>query len=360
MRREMTRAWVDVDLGALRQNGAALAQNAGKPLLPMVKADAYGLGAVATTRALESLQPWGYGVATISEGVALRDAGIERPIVVFTPILPVDLAEAVQSRLTPVLVDAEGIARWRALGGAAWHLGIDTGMNRSGIPWDRVHTLRTAMAGAEPEAAETHFHSAERDDGSVELQERRFHEALAQLAARPRLLHTENSAIIARRGRTAWDLVRPGVFLYGVGSGEDLELRPRPVAQLRARVVDLRVIANGETVSYAGSYRAVGERRIATLAIGYADGYVRALSNRGVALVRGRRAPVAGIVTMDMTMLDVTDIPCELGDIATLIGRDGADVIDVETVARLAGMSPYELLTGFRGRLAHVYAGASA
>ncbi|MDQ3809106.1 MAG: alanine racemase [Chloroflexota bacterium] len=355
MQSALTRAWVEIDLGALRRNGATLAARSGKPLLPMIKADAYGLGAVAAARALEALEPWGFGVATIEEGVTLREAGIERPLVVFTPLARDDLRSARAARLTPALARAGDIANWVREGGRAWHLAIDTGMSRAGIRWDLVDTLREAAAAAPPEGAFTHFHSAERNDGSVAEQERRFDEAIARLGWRPPLLHVENSAALARQDHSRWDLIRPGIFLYGVGSGPGARVRPEPVVQLRARVVDLRTIHDGETVSYGGSYCAIGERRIATLGLGYADGYVRSLSNRGVALLRGRRVPIAGVVTMDMTMLDVTDGECEIGDVATLIGRSDTAELDLETVARTADMSPYELLTGLRGRLAHIY-----
>jgi alanine racemase len=353
MQMHMTRAWVDIDLGALRRNGEAMAAR-GAMLLPMVKADAYGLGATAVTRALEHLQPWGYGVATVAEGAALRDAGIERPIVVFTPVYGDELGALCAARLTPALFRADDVARWRSLGGGAWHLAIDTGMSRAGARWDDLERLRAAASVSGPEGAFTHFHSASLDDGSIELQERRFVAAVAALPQRPKLLHAENSAALARRERSQWDLARPGIFLYGVGSGDRALVRPEPVVRLRARVADVRTLNAGDTVSYDATFRASGERRVATLAIGYADGYCRALSNRGVVLLHGRRVPVAGVVTMDMTMVDVTGVPCDIGDVATLIGRDGDEVLSVEDVAQMAGMSPYELLTGLRGRLEHV------
>jgi alanine racemase len=130
---------------------------------------------------------------------------------------------------------------------------------------------------------------------------------------------------------------------------------PEPVVHLRARVIDLRTVDDGETVSYGATWRAAGRRRIATLGIGYADGYRRALSNRGVALVRGKRVPIAGIVTMDMIMLDVTDVRCELGDVATLLGRDGDDLLTVDAVADTAQMLSYELLVGLKLRVPRVY-----
>ena len=349
------RAWVEVDLGAVRRNARAIASRAGVPLLPMVKADGYGLGALAIVRALEPLAPGGYGVATVDEGRALREAGVARPMVVFTPLLADELAGARAAALTPSLGDAAAIARWGAAGGGAWQLAIDTGMTRAGVRWSEVGALAEALRAHAPEGAFTHFHSAERDDGSMAVQEARFREALAALPARPRLVHAENGAAVARRAPSPWDLVRPGVFLYGVGSGPGAAVEPEPVATVRARVVALHEIGDGETVSYEAAYRAAGPRRIATLPLGYADGYRRAYSNRGAALVGGRRVPVAGVVTMDMTMLDVTGARCEVGDVATLLGRADGDELPIADVARAADLSPYELLTGLRQRLGRVY-----
>lgn len=352
--RDRARAWVEIDLGALRRNGAAIARRAGVPLLPMIKADAYGLGADVVARALESLTPWGFGVATVDEGAALRAAGITRPIVVFTPLLDTEFQRARDADLTLVLGDRARIEAWSAHGGR-WHLGIDTGMARAGIRWDLVNQLGDALRTAPPEGACTHFHSAGRDPAAVATQERRFAGALDALPSRPAVLHAENGVVLEWRAPARWSLVRPGIFLYGVAQSEHADVRPEPVVHLRARVVDLRDVRDGDTVSYDATYRAVGDRRVATLAVGYADGYPRALSNRGVALLRGRRAPVAGLVTMDMTMLDVTGMPCEIGDVATLIGRDGGDVLTVAEVGRTADVSPYELLTGLRGRPGRIY-----
>jgi alanine racemase len=233
-------------------------------------------------------------------------------------------------------------------------------MNRAGVPWTDVAALRPLLERVPPEAAYTHFHSADVDAASVAEQLRRFRCALDALPERPRLLHAENSPALERGGRSPWDLARPGVFLYGVGGGEGATMRPEPVVHLRAPVVELRTVPDGETVSYGATYRARGERRVATLGIGYADGYRRALSNRGVALLNGRRVPVAGIVTMDMVMLDVTDVPCAIGDVATLIGRDGDDVLTVDDVARAGDLLSYELLVGLRLRARRVYVESDA
>jgi alanine racemase len=348
------RAWVEVDLGALLRNGAAYAARAGVPLLPMVKADAYGLGAVPVARALERLDPWGFGVATIEEGEELRSAGVTRPIVVFTPLLVGDLDAAARARLTPTLGARDTIARWRATG-LAWQLAIDTGMSRAGVQWNEIDSMLDLVAAFPPEGAFTHFHSADSSDASRATQEERFNAAIAKLPARPAMLHAENSSAVERRGQSPWSVARPGIFLYGVGVPNATGLTPQHVASVRARIVDLRVIEDGETVSYGGTYRAKGRRRIATLGIGYADGYRRVLGNRAVVLLGARRTRVVGVVTMDMTMLDVTDVPCNIGDVATLIGREGPEAITIAEVAAFGGLSPYEVLTGLRGRLPRQY-----
>lgn len=355
----MRRAWVDIDLGALLRNGRAIAERAGVPLVPMVKADGYGLGAIAVARALEVLDPWGFGVSTLGEGEQLRRAAITRPILILPPLLIEDFDAVVRARLTPSLGSRAKIERW-ATTGRPWHLSVDTGMNRAGVQWDEIGSLLDVVAAHPPEGVFTHFHSAEREDGTRDEQERRFALALAQLPTRPPIVHVENSPAVEHRGPSPWNVVRPGVFLYGVSSGNGASILPEPVVALRARIIDLRRVPDGDTVSYDGTWRAVGERRIATLGVGYADGYRRALSNRGSALLNGRRVSVAGNVTMDMTMIDVTDVPCAVGDIATLIGSDGVQRLDVADVAAVADLSPYELLTGLRGRLPRRYVEASS
>jgi alanine racemase len=356
----ITRARVEIDLGALQRNGAALARRAGVPLLPMIKADAYGLGAEAAVRALDPLEPWGYGVASVAEGEELRGFDVKRPIVVFTPLLDAELPRLRAAKLTPTLGFAAEIDAWGRSGGGAWHLAIDTGMSRAGIPWREISGIVDAAGRMTPQGAFTHFHSAELDDATVEEQEQRFRAAIAALQSRPRLLHTDNSAAIARRARSEWDLVRPGIFLYGVGSGQGAALQPEPVVNLRAPIVEIRHLEQGDTVSYDATLRVERRSRIATLAVGYADGYPRSLSGVGSALIGNALAPIAGRVTMDMTMLDVTTIPCEIGDVATLIGRSDNTLLSVERVADDAKMSPYELLTGLRSRADRVYVEAPA
>lgn len=352
----LRRGWIEVDLDAVVRNARAMQARA-PALLPMVKADAYGTGAVRVARALEPLAPWGYGVATIDEGVELRDAGIARPIVLFTSVEADELRAVRDAHLTPALASAASIAQWTAIAGGAWHLAIDTGMSRAGVRWDRAGELAAELLAHPPEGAFTHFHSASLDDGSLVAQEVRFEEALASLPVIPPLLHAENSAALARCERSRWSLGRPGIFLYGVGGGARALARPDPVLSVRARIVELRTLQAGESVSYDATFVASRETRIATLPIGYADGYRRSLGNRAWALLGGRRVPVVGVVTMDMTMLDVTDVDAGIGDVATLVGSDGGEQIDVAMLAEIAGASPYEILTGFHARLLRHYSG---
>ena len=352
----MTRAWVEVDLGALCRNGAAIAARSGVPLLPMVKADGYGVGAVRAALALDDLQPYGFGVAEVREGEELRRAGITRPIFVFTPILRDEIDGLRRADLTPALGDPAVIESWGRTG-RAWHLQVDTGMSRAGMPWNEVGQHHDLLSRTPPAGVFTHFHSAELENESRATQEQRLAAALAALPARPAQVHAENSAAVEAQAPSPFTVCRPGIFLYGVQGITGGALVPEPVASIRARIVELRTVRDGESVSYDATWRAKGDRRIATVPVGYADGYRRSLSNVGFGLLHGQRVPVAGRVTMDMTMLDVTETTAALGDIVTLLGRDGGDVLTVGEVSGLADVSPYELLTGLRLRLPRLYVG---
>jgi alanine racemase len=356
MQRQMTRAWVEIDLGALVRNGDRFARAAGVPLLPMVKADAYGLGSARVARALLSLEPWGFGVATVEEGEELRRAGIQQPILVFSPLLPAQFDAVRRARLRPVLGDRVAIEQW-AVNEGPWHIAIDTGMNRAGVSWRDVHTLRDVVAVHPPEGACTHFHSSQLPNGSRQEQERLFSEAVAKLPFQPKLLHADNSAAIEHRAPSPYGLARPGIFLYGVGSGHGATIAPEPVVAVRGRIVEIRVVQEGDTVGYDASWRAPRAGRIATVSLGYADGYRRGLGNRAQVLLAGERVPIVGFVTMDMTMLDVTDKTCAVGDVVTFVGKDGDAVLTVQDVAEMGGFSPYEILTGLRGRLPRLYTG---
>ena len=382
-----TRAWVEVDAAALRANLEAVRARVGAHarLIPMVKANGYGLGAVRVARALEPLA-WGFGVATAEEGAELRAAGIEAPILVAGP-LPVGAeALAVRARLTPSVSDLAGVEALAAAAGAAGrrldvHVEVDTGMGRCGFDWRDARTWGPAVLEAAGEALRwtgvyTHFQGADAPAAEPTLtQWERFREALSALesgvgerlaaaghgdggsGALPLLVHAANSAAALRFPELAGDAVRPGIFLYGGVPAEGLApgTGPRPVASVRARVLLVREVPAGSTVGYGATHRADGPRVWGTLGIGYGDGLPRGLGNRGGALVRGRRVPIVGRVSMDLTVVDLTDVPeARRGDVATLIGKDGGEEITVEDVAALAGTISYDVLTGLTARLPRV------
>ena len=347
---------MEVDLSAVVRNTTALKSRAGVPVIPMIKADAYGVGARQVAHALESIEPLAYGVATVVEGRELREAGISRPILVFSPLLPEELSGANDARLTPTLGCASAIAAWSRYGGL-YHLDIDTGMSRAGLPWREIDSVVEQAAAHPPQGAFTHFHSPSLNDDTMRIQEERFRAAIAALPVRPHILHTDSSGAIVRHAKSQWDAVRPGIFMYGVGSGEGAELEPDPVVHVRARIAEIRDVEPGDTVSYDATWIASSRRQIATIPLGYADGYPRALSNVGKGIVRGAAVGIAGRVTMDMIMLDVTDTGADIGDVVTMIGSTDNGRLDVAAVAAAAGMSPYELLTGLHSRLRRIYRG---
>ena len=348
------RAWVDVDLSALLANARTVMARSGARLLPMVKANGYGLGAVRVARALEALAPWGFGVATAGEGAELRAAGVERPIIVFTPLVPAWREAYLAADLTPVIGDADALACWRPTG-RPLHVEIDTGMGRAGVRWDDAETLEALRAalrdGAACEAVFTHFHSAETDAAACERQWQRFLAVVASLPTRPAIMHGANSAAALLGSAYAGDLVRPGIFLYGGSAGASP--LPAPVAALRALVVAVRRVTPGDSVSYGATWTAARATTIATLGIGYADGVLRSLSNRGAVELAGGVRPIVGRVTMDMTMVDVGDAPVAPGDVGTLFG--GRITLDAQAAA--AGTIAYELLTALGRRVERRYTG---
>jgi alanine racemase len=348
-------AMLTVDLAAVRENYRLLARRAAVPLLPMIKDDAYGVGAVEVATTLDAEAPVAFGVASVAEGHALRIAGIARAILVFTPTLPAQFAAARLADLTLSLSDPAHVAVWQALGGR-WQLPIDTGMSRAGIDWRDTRGIRALLAsGHAPDGVFTHFHSADTDPDSMLVQESRFASVLNGLPQRPKSIHAENSAALLQRGASKFDCARPGIALYGVGVGP-AAWTPRPVLTLEAPVVEMRDVQAGDSVSYGATWRAIGTRRIATVALGYADGYPRGAGNGATALVNDCPVPVVGVVTMDMTMCDVTDVQCAVGDRVTLIGGNAAS--GVNAVAAHARRSPYEVLTGLRSRCARSYRAA--
>lgn len=396
------RAWVEVDLDAARENLALVRAVVGRAaVVPMVKAGGYGLGAVAVARALEPAGPWGFGVATLEEGLELREAGVRLPILVTAPLPPGAEPDAVAAGLTPTLSDLAGLRRLASAAAERRtpvdaHVEVDTGMGRCGFAWQRTERwtgeLLAELGGwVRWTGIFTHFQAADEPDPEPTREQwRRFRSVLDIVArarasagplppggaegdapagasggvdARPLLVHAANSAAAFRFPEVAADAVRPGIALYGgvPGGGRLQDVpRPRTVAAVRARVLLLRDVPAGATAGYGATHRAERPSRWGTLGIGYGDGLPRALGNRGSALVRGRRVPIVGRVSMDLTVVDLTEVlDARVGDVATLVGEDGDERITLEEVAELAGTISYEILTGLTPRLPRRHRGAA-
>ena len=364
-----TRAWIEVQSASLRRNFQRLREvvPAGVRLVPMVKADAYGLGVLPAVRALSPEKPWGWGVATVDEGVALRAAGREEPVLVFSPPPPGSEARVVEHRLTASISEVATLDRLRECAGSEpvnVHIEVDTGMGRAGFPWEKVGewgaALRTRlMPPIRWEGLFTHFHSADEPGGpGVEEQLARFRQVAGALKPPGAvILHVANSAGMVRMGprMRGFGMARPGIFLYGGSCGADLP-SPEPVASLRARVIRVQDVSPGSTAGYGRTYTAQGPERWATLALGYGDGYRRSASNRGHVLIRGTRVPLVGRVSMDMTVANITGLSGVVpGDVATFLGSDGHEEIRLDEVAAWMGTIPYEVLTGFTPRLPRIW-----
>lgn len=352
MTSDTQRAWVDVDLDALIRNARSYQARVAVPILPMVKADGYGLGAVAVARALAGTGAWGFGVATVEEARALHLSGVVSPIVVFTPLVPwqIELHEAVAAR--PVIGDLDGLRAWLATGRGPFHVEIDTGMRRAGLPWNDLAMLaeaRNLLADADGwEGVFTHFHSGGSDHAATSGQWQRLHQAIEALGRRPKLVHAANSGAGAFGSAFAGDLARPGIHLYG-GHLEGLDAVP--VAAFRARVVAVRRINAGDSVSYDATWRAPNATTIATLSVGYADGVPRRLSNVGAVELLGQRLRIVGRVTMDNLMVDAGELPVAIADVATIFGG----LVSLDEQAALAGTISYELLTALGTRIPRRY-----
>ncbi len=364
-------AWLEIDLDALRHNVRALTAwvTPGTRVMAVVKADAYGLGAVPVAEAaLAGGAAW-LGVASVEEGVQLRQAGIDAPILVLGPSTAWEMPQVVASRLTITLNDLE-VAR--ALAAVAFqcrvrapvHLKLDTGLNRFGRHANELLALADAVApvrGVRLEGLYTHFANAE--DPVDDFAPRQLQRLLAvnrRLAARGhaiRLLHAASSSAILTMPAAHLDLVRAGILISGHLPAPGLGGVPlRPAVTLWARIARLAHLDVGDTVGYGRTYQAPGPRTIGLIPVGYADGYHRALSNRGFVLIAGRRAPVVGRVSMDQITVDVTDVPgVREGDPVVVAGGTDPEGPGFETLADLAGTIAYELLTHLGRRLPRVY-----
>jgi alanine racemase len=336
----------------------------------VVKADAYGHGAVAVARALAPLSD-ALAVSLVEEGLELRSAGVRLPIVVLGAFYNRHQDDVIHESLTPVIYDEGDLQRFAAAssrrgGRLALHLKVDTGMSRLGFSIDALPAALAAardLGSLEIAGLCTHLASADLADREVtDGALGRFADCVA-LARRQGLgrleNHAANSAAAVRFPAARLDAVRPGLALYGAMPSAEVTLPGlEPALRLTTRIMALHEIAPGTPVSYGGVWRAARRSRVATLPIGYADGYPRHVRG-AVTLVRGVRAPVVGTVCMDMTMVDVTDVPgAALGDAVTLIGRDAGESITVDDLAAWAGTINYEILCGVSKRVPRIYTGA--
>lgn len=361
-----------IDLSALAHNLAQVRRSLPKAceILAVVKADAYGHGAAAVSRALVESGIARLGVSTVDEGVALRNAGLRVPILLLGALLPEQLSEAIASDLTPIIHDPEIAERLGDLVRSKptpypVHIKVDTGMGRLGLrPEQVVSVLQSGpfKGSLVAEGLMTHLADADNLDREYTgIQITRFRRLLDHIASAGfsvPLVHAANSASILGHPSTHFTMVRPGIMLYGYASSPFGQTPPdlKPVLTLTTRVMQIRTLQPGESVSYHRSHIVTRPSRIAVLPIGYADGYSRALSNRGSVLLDGRRAPIRGRICMDMTMVDVTDIPgVQPGDEAVLIGRQGPQAIWATDLAAWLDTIPYEVLCMLGPRIARVY-----
>ncbi len=362
----------EIDLAALAENIQQVRKKIGTcDILAVVKANAYGHGALEITRFLSqnTVRPTLFGVAFLEEAIALRTGGITDHILLLTG-LPLEQIEAVmQYRLSPVIYD---FASLKALSRAAEragevlpvHIKIDTGMGRIGVPVDEALPFikeAVGQTGIRVEGILSHFaHADLKDSAYTQQQLDSLQNILSSLEAEGIEIpyrHLANSAAIIQFQAACLNMVRPGLMLYGYSpTNNDPGFPLKPVMSVKTRVLAIKKVAAGQSISYGRSFFTKQESRIATVAIGYADGYDLRLSNKGVMIAAGQRVPVVGRVCMDMTMLDVSKVPSlSVGDWVTVIGSEGEQSIWADEIARWTGSHVYEVLCGIGSRVKRQY-----
>jgi alanine racemase len=360
-------AWVEIDLARLRRNLQLIRRDLPRhvQLLAVVKDEAYGHGALDVARIALEEGAWGFGLSTLEEAVALRDAGITAPLLLLGERQEAELPWCVEHDLT-VCVNELHTVRKLARAAAAnnkrvpVHLKIHTGMSRFGVRWDEALPLIEQICSEKSlslEGVMTHFaQSDETDKTFANLQFSRFNEVLQGMAARGisvKLRHTCNSGGFLDLPHAHLDMVRVGILLYGVFPSSVCRRIPgiEPVMSIKARIAAIQKLKPGEVVGYGMRYTAPAERRIAVLPIGYGDGFPR-VRNQGGALIHGQRAPLIGGIAMDALMVDITDIPeAQMWDEAVIMGRQGNEEITAHDMAKLKNSVSYEVLTSWRLRL---------
>ncbi|HEY7435927.1 MAG TPA: alanine racemase [Methylomirabilota bacterium] len=361
---------VEVSLARLAENFRAIqAAVAPAAVMPIVKANAYGHGLVPVARHLASLGARSLGVAFLEEAVALREAGIAVPILVMGGIFGDQIPIFLRHGLTLTASSVDKLKQIDEIAGrvgvtATVHLKIDTGMERIGVHYYNARGLlerAAACARVRVEGIYSHFANADAEDlTSARLQLARFLEVLEwydKQGVTPPVRHMANSGAVLQLRESHLDLVRPGILLYGVYPS--LEVRKtiavRPALSLRSRVVYFKVVTPGHPVSYGSTWQSDHPVRIVTVPVGYGDGYFRALSNVAHVLIRGRKYPVVGRVCMDQIMVNIEWETAYNGDVVTLLGADGDELITCEDLAEWAGTIPYEVLTNLNTRIPRVY-----
>jgi alanine racemase len=383
--------WADVSLPALVHNFQSIRAYVNpktekratpRKVLCIVKGNAYGHGGPPVAQALEKAGSDWFGVTCTEEGIALRQAGVRKPILILTSFVPGEEKRLLKHHLTTVIHRCEQLAQLdRAAASAgkrkvSFHLKIDSGMNRLGLDASNIDCFARQLAKSrhlQLTGVMTHFASSESFADNIaghqtRAQEEKFFAALDRLRALkidPGIIHLANSGAIVTRRETWADMVRPGAILYGYHPGYDpIEQRAeiekrlplKPAMSLRSRIISLRDVPAGAGVGYGSSFVPQIPSRIAVLAAGYGDGIHRSLGNHGSVLIRGVLAPMVGIVSMDVTMIDVTAVPeVEIGDTATIYGTDGKFTHPAHLVARSIGTVTSDLLCAVSQRVPRIY-----
>ena len=360
------RTWAEIDLDALRHNLAAVRAQvgAGVQVMAVVKANAYGHGVGPVVRALAGRVEM-FGVANVREAVEVREHLADAPVFILGPALAEERAEIVARRFVPAISSLDEARAYAALAGAeplAVHLKIDTGMGRVGI-WEgeAVAAAREILAlrGLRITGLASHLPVADEDDAFTREQLAHFHATVAQLRAlglADAVVHVENSAGLIGFPAQAGGMVRPGLMLYGSAPRPEFQPRLRAVMTWKTRIALLRTAPAGHGISYGRTFQTTAPTRVATLPVGYADGYRRHLSGSGAqVLIRGQRCPVLGRVTMDQIVADVTALPAvEVGDEVVLMGRQGAEEMRAAELAAKAGTIAWEIFTGIGWRVERI------
>lgn len=362
--------WAEIDLKAIEYNYRQVKKIVGRDIkiMAVVKANAYGHGTVEVSNVLERLGVDYLGVAATDEAMRLRDHGIKSPILVLGHVLPAEVRPAIERDITLTLASNELLEAIQDAVSAGLkakvHVKIDTGMGRLGLWHEEAINFIKNLAAEKNiiiEGIYTHFSSAGRDDFFTSYQMESFEKLLLKLEsfdiAVP-LKHAANSIAAIDFARSRQNLVRPGLIIYGMYPKHTFPkiIRLKPALSLKTRIVFIKDTPAGRSISYGRTYVTHKQTRIATLPVGYADGYARNLSNRAEVLVRGKRAPVVGKVTMDQTMIDVGHIKgVKVGDEVVLIGKQGRDEIRTEKLARLAGTIAYETICAISNRVPRIY-----